>query len=247
MSLPADAVMASSLLPSDAQLIREAISALMQSPDPQRPGQAIGGSKAGIYAFYDYDKEPIYVGQTAVGFAIRLGRHLMSGRSDAVAQSILDPFEIREVALWSLPHIGDMPAKERKAALDPYEYTVFERLVSESSFHALLNERLVPPSTVVDLPDPFVGVIVPDEVFPNRNHPDVRIARRVQTMSQLAKFICERKVSLGLRRTLATQALRLEEITRRRLNALTQVDRHHGFERGGTLEVFEKEPDGSLF
>ncbi len=246
VSLPADAAMTSALLPPDAQLIREAISALMRSPDPQRPGQAIGGSKAGVYAFYDYDREPIYVGQTAVGFAIRLGRHLMSGRSDAVAKSILDPFEVREVALWSLPHIGDMPARERKAALDPYEYTVFERLVSESSFHALLNEGLVPPSTIVDLPEPLVGVIVPDEVFPNRSHPDVRIARRVQTMSQLANFISERKVSLGLRRTLATQALRLEEISRRRLNALTQVDRHDGFERGD-LEAFEKEPDNSLF
>ncbi|MFD6665534.1 GIY-YIG nuclease family protein [Micromonospora chalcea] len=246
VSLPADAAMASALLPSDAQLIREAISALMRKPDPQRPGQAIGGSKAGIYAFYDYDREPIYVGQTTEGFAIRLGRHLISGRSDAVTKSILDPFEIREVALWSLPHIGDLPVRQRKAALDPYEYTVFDRLVRESSFHALLNEAFVPPSTVVDLPDPLVGVIIPDEVFPGRNHPDVRIARRVQTMSQLAKFVCERKVSLGLRRTLATQALRLEEITRRRVNALTQVNRHDGFERGD-LEIFEEEPEGSLF
>ncbi|MFB9235029.1 GIY-YIG nuclease family protein [Plantactinospora siamensis] len=246
MSLPADAAMASTLLPPDAQLIREAISALMRSPDPQRPGQAIGQSKAGIYAFFDYDKEPVYVGQTAEGFAIRLGRHLMSGRSDAVARYILDPFEIREVALWSLPHIGDMPFRERRAALDPYEYTVFERLVNRSAFHALLNERTVPPSMIVDLPDPLVGVIVPDEVFPDRNHPDVRIARRVQTMSQLAKFISERKVSLGLRRTLATQALRLEEITRRRVNALTQVERHDGPERGD-FDVFEEEPDGSLF
>ncbi|MEU4557452.1 GIY-YIG nuclease family protein [Actinoplanes sp. NPDC023936] len=246
VSLPVDAAMASALLPRDAQLIREAITALMRRPDPQRPAQSIGQSKAGIYAFYDYDGEPIYVGQTTEGFAVRLGRHLTAGRSDAVAKSVLDPFEVREVALWSLPHIGDMPARERKPALDPYEYTVYERLVSESSFHALLNEGLVAPSAIVDIPEPLVGVIVPDEVFPDRNHPDVRIARRVQTMSQLAKIACERRVSLGLRRTLALQAVRLEEITRRRLGALTQgLDEE--LQRDNRGEAFKEEPEGSLF
>ena len=58
------------------------------------------GSCIGAYAFYDYDTEPIYVGQTWLKFGDRIGRHLTGQRSDTLAYRILDPFEVAELELW---------------------------------------------------------------------------------------------------------------------------------------------------
>jgi hypothetical protein len=212
--------LATTALPREVQAIREAISAALRAPDPQRPSQTIGQAKAGVYAFYDYDGEPIYVGQTAEGFGVRLGRHLTGQRSDAVAKYVLDPFEVHTVSMWSLPHIGDLPTRQRKAALDPYEYTVYEQLLADSAFQAVLNEGDIMPGPTMELPRPVTVVIIPDTIFPDRSHPDVRIARRAQTISLLAKNISERKVSKGLRRTLVTQTERLNALATDRFEAL---------------------------
>ncbi len=58
--------------------------------------------------------------------------------------------------------------------------------------------------------DAFVGVHL--ESRQSRKHPDNRIARRASTIASLAKVISERDVSPGLRRTLHTQARRLERL-----------------------------------
>jgi hypothetical protein len=63
-------------------------------------------------------------------------------------------------------------------------------------------------------------VIIPDEIFPDRAHPDIRIARRSLTVSLLAKNIAERKVSKGLRQALHVQTRRLEDLARLRNDAL---------------------------
>jgi hypothetical protein len=225
-------------LPREVQAIRDAITAALRQPDPQRPSQPIGKAKAGIYAFYDYDGEPIYVGQTAEGFGVRLGRHLTGQRSDAVAKYVLDPFEVHTVSMWSLPHIGDMPSKDRKTALDPYEYTVYQALLRASAFSAILNEGDIVEAEEMDLPDPLTCVIIPDSIFPDRSHPDVRIHRRAQTISLLAKNISERKVSRGLRRALLTQTERLSALARARHEALAGVIEVEGAE--GAVD----EPEG---
>lgn len=222
--------MSTTALPREVQLIRESISRVLAQPDPQRPAQTIGSAKAGIYAFYDYDGEPIYVGQTAESFSARLGRHLTGQRSDAVAKYVLDPFEVHTLSMWSLPAIGDMPARQRKAALDPYEYTVYRQLLEASAFRAVLNEGNIQETPLQELPEPVTGVIIPDEIFPDRSHPDIRIARRALTISLLAKNISERRVSKGLRRTLVTQTRRLDELARRRFDAL-----------GGDVEIEDEE------
>ena len=54
-------------------------------------------------------------------------------------------------------------------------------------------------------------------VFEERQHPDVRIARRAQTIASLARLISERKVGKGLRTTLLVQSQRLEALARSRL------------------------------
>ncbi|TDC38344.1 GIY-YIG nuclease family protein [Micromonospora sp. 15K316] len=235
--LPRQIDLGTNVLPREVQAIREAIAQALKVPDPQRPSQTIGQAKAGIYAFYDYDREPIYVGQTAEGFGVRLGRHLTGQRSDAVAKYVLDPFEVHTISMWSLPHIGDMPARQRKAALDPYEYTVYRQLLSASAFGAILNEGDIPEGALQELPEPVTRVIIPDEIFPDRSHPDVRIARRAQTISLLARNISERKVSKGLRRTLVTQTERLNALAKRRFEALGGPIENEGAE--GVVE----EPD----
>lgn len=235
--LPRQINLATTVLPREVQAIREAIAKALKARDPQQPSRTIGQAKTGIYAFYDYDGEPIYVGQTAEGFGVRLGRHLTGQRSDAVAKYVLDPFEVYAISMWSLPHISAIPAKQRKAALDQYEYTVYCELLASSEFGAILNEGDIPPGPLKELPEPVTRVIIPNDIFPDRSHPDVRIARRAQTISLLAKNISERKVSTGLRRTLVTQTERLNALAIKRFEALGGAVEEEGAE--GLIE----EPD----
>jgi hypothetical protein len=90
-------------------------------------------------------------------------------------------------------------------------------VLDESSFGAVLNEKEIPETEEIDLPPSLRLRIVPDDVYELRKHPDVRIARRATTIANLASVISERAVSKGLRRTLVTQARRLERLARERL------------------------------
>lgn len=214
--------LSTSTLPREVDAIRRSIHNVMRLPDPQRGGATIGSAKTGIYAFFDYDGEPIYVGQTSANFSDRVSRHLTGQRSDSVAKYVLDPFEVYAIQMWSLPWIerDAKGAGPRKKALLPYEYTVHELLMQQSKFKAVLNEGDIPVAELQNLPEPVGGVIIPSEIFPDRSHPDVRIARRAQTVSLLAKNISERRVSKGLRRTLVTQTRRLVELSDRRFQAV---------------------------
>jgi len=69
----------------------------------------------------------------------------------------------------------------------------------------------------VELSESYRRRIIPEDIFPHRKHPDVRIARRASTIASLARVISERKVSKGLRQTLLTQARRLERLAEERL------------------------------
>lgn len=193
-------------------------------PDPVagKP-RAIGGFKWGVYAFFDYDGEPIYVGQTKEKVSTRIRRHLTNQRTDAVAMSVLDPFEVFEVEVWPLPQFqktgaGDVSAK---AHLDALEDLVYQEAIEGSTFKAILNEKDPPAATVtVEKPPSLRGRMVSDQVHRIRSHPDFRIARRALTLSRLAQVISERKVQGGLRRVLLTQSKRLQWLADRRYNAL---------------------------
>jgi GIY-YIG catalytic domain len=215
--------------PGAVKLIRSQLQKLMAEKDPARPDQAIGDS-VGIYAYFDYDNEPIYVGQTSEKFRSRIGRHLTGQRSDAVAKFILDPFEVAEVAVWSVPAVAvardpknpdkTAPPAQKKKLLNPYEYTVYKQLEAESRFHAVLNEGAIPPTDLVELPQPVRGRIIPDELWEDRKHTDVRIARRASTISRLSQMISEREVSGGMRRTLLLQANRLAWLAKQRIHEI---------------------------
>jgi len=183
----------------------------------------VGNYKWGIYAFFDYDGEPIYVGQTNEMLRTRIRRHLTNQRTDAVAMSVLDPFEVYEIQVWPLPQFQKTSGKDvaAKAHLNALEDLIYQKAIAESEFGAVLNEKDPPaPAVEVEEPPSFRERIVSEEVHLIRAHPDFRIARRALIIARLAQVISERKVQGGLRRVLLTQAKRLQWLAERRYQAL---------------------------
>jgi hypothetical protein len=202
-------------IPEDTAKIEQEIRNFLDSKDDN--GRAIGGA-FGVYTFYDYDEEPIYVGQTEEELRIRIRQHLTNQRTDAVAMNVLDPFEVAYIAVWPVRY-GKPPHAEQKAFreyLAAAEYTVFQQAIRALKYGAMLNEKDIPVADEVELPQSYRARIVPEAIFHARQHPDIRIARRANTIARLAQVISERNVSLGLRRTLITQAQRLETLARER-------------------------------
>lgn len=216
---------ASQLPPFETEDLRANLAAFLDTPfdDPAGHKVRVGNYKWGVYAFFDYDGEPIYVGQTNEMLRTRIRRHLTNQRTDAVAMSVLDPFEVYEIEVWPLPELQaiggrDVTAKQR---LDALERLITEQAVERSNFKAILNEKDPPPGLLAVEPPPSVrGRIVSDRVYELRSHPDFRIARRALIISRLAQVISERKVQGGLRRVLQTQAQRLQWLAERRYEAL---------------------------
>lgn len=189
-------------------------------------GNKVGNHKFGVYAFFDYDNEPIYVGQTNEMLRTRIRRHLTNQRTDAVAMSVLDPFEVYEIEVWPLPQFDELmkkkhPEQYRDASehLNALEYAIFEKAIVESEFKAILNEKDPPaPKISAPIPESFRAKVVSDDVYKIRSHPDYRIARRALTLARLAQVISERQVQSGLRKTLLTQAKRLQWLAQRRFD-----------------------------
>lgn len=174
-------------------------------------GRIIGNAKFGVYAFYDYDGEPIYVGQTNEQLRVRVRRHLTNQRTDAVAMRVLDIFEVADLAIWPLWELEDETDRQvARSRLDAVEYSAYVQAVQTSRFKAILNEKIPPVLPIVDLPPSYRFSLVGETAVEERRHPDVRIARRAETISRLAAVTRERgEVSEGLRRVLVIQAVRL--------------------------------------
>jgi hypothetical protein len=206
-------------LPEDVAAIRAEIRKFFASKDVK--GKRIGSYKHGVYAFYDYDGEPIYVGQTEEKLSGRVSRHLTNQRTDAVAMNVLDPFEVAYIEVWPLDDLVDgLHTNEKKSLLDRAEYTAFQKVLKESALGAVLNEKEMAPRSEIKLPKSYKQRIIPEAIYIQRKHPDIRIARRATTIANLARVISERDVSDGLRRTLLTQARRLESLAAQRVKEL---------------------------
>ncbi len=201
------------------KLLEQFLNTIIHNPISKKKIK-VGNFRCGVYSFYDYDNEPIYVGQTKESLRTRIRRHLTNQRTDAVAMNVLDPFEVYKIVVYPLPHLESKTATEAKLILDALEHKIYSQAISNSKFNAILNEKEPPNSQIdVDIPIFYEGIIVSDEVKRLREHPDIRIARRTQTISRLAQVISERKVQKGLRRVLLTQAKRLEWLAQRRLES----------------------------
>lgn len=211
--------------PFETEDLRANLAKFLDTPFTAPDGSSlkVGNYKWGVYAFFDYDGEPIYVGQTNEKLRTRIRRHLTNQRTDAVAMSVLDPFEVFEIEVWPLPQFQITAGSDQAARqhLDALERLITARAVEGSQFKAILNEKDPPPGVIdVDPPASFRERIVSDRVFELRSHPDFRIARRALVISRLAQVISERKVQGGLRRVLLTQAKRLQWLADRRFEAL---------------------------
>lgn len=187
-------------------------------------GRKWGDATWGCYAFYDYEGEPIYVGQTNERLRVRVKRHLTNQRTDAVAMRIIDIFEVAELELWPLWELEDVLRKsdpryaEAEEHLNAVEYSAYLQAIAMSRFKAILNEKIPPVSPVVGLPSSRRFPLISAETRQERGHPDVRIARRAETISRLAAVAHERGlVSDGLRRVLVIQAVRLAYLAASRL------------------------------
>ena len=55
--------------------------------------------------------------------------------------NVLDPFQVAEIEVWPLIELDDLDPGKARGALNSAEYTVFEKVVNESSFEAILNEK----------------------------------------------------------------------------------------------------------
>lgn len=186
----------------------------------------VGNYQWGVYAFYDYDNEPIYVGQTKESIRTRIRRHLTNQRTDAVAMSVLDPFEVYKIVVYPLSDLEGVPGTNSNARqmLDALENKVYLDAIAKSKFRAILNEKEPPaPKIDIEIPTSFEGIVVSQEVRKIREHPDVRIARRTQTISRLAMIISQRRVQKGLRKVLHVQAQRLEWLARTRLASAKDI------------------------
>ncbi len=156
--------------PHDVAAIRNEIRKFLGTDDGT--GRAIGARQWGVYAFYDYDGEPIYVGQTREKLGGRISRHLTNQRTDAVAMNVLDPFEVAEIEVWPLS-LGHLSKTDSIAFLDSAEYSVFQQVLAASALGAVLNEKPIRPTALIELPKSFRGPIIPPDLFGKRKHADV--------------------------------------------------------------------------
>jgi hypothetical protein len=189
-------------------------------------GRKWADARWGCYAFYDYDGEPIYVGQTNERLRVRVRRHLTNQRTDAVAMRILDVFEVAAMELWPLWEFEDVKKRGSRpedflravTLLNRVEYSAYLKAISESRFKAILNEKIPPVSPRIALPRSQRFELITAATRKERGHADVRIARRAETIARLAAVAHERgEVSDGLRRVLVIQAVRLAYISAVRL------------------------------
>ena len=60
--------------------------------------------------------------KTKAGIRARIRRHLTNQRTDAVAMSVLDPFEVAEIEMWPF---WDLPKASIDETLNRAEFTVF--------------------------------------------------------------------------------------------------------------------------
>lgn len=208
----------SELPANQVQEFRNRLADALEQKDDQ--GRIWANARWGVYAFFDYDGEPIYVGQTNEQLRTRVRRHLTNQRTDAVAMRVLDVFEVAELQLWPLWDLEGRTASDQDARkqLDATEYAVYLDAINASRFKAILNEKIPPRSAATTLPPSRKFELISEQTRTTLGHPDTRIARRSDTISRLAAVVHERgEVSDGLRRVLVIQAVRLTYLAASRL------------------------------
>jgi hypothetical protein len=124
------------------------------------------------------------------------------------------PIEVAEVELHPAEDTRLLPKAEKTAAIDALEYSVYLATIERSKYYATLP----PVIPRIELPSSNRFPLVPDDMREDREHPDVRIARRAETLTRVAAVAHERgEVSSGLRRVIVIQAVRFADLAAARL------------------------------
>src|SRR6185437_12717966 len=104
-----------------------------------------------------------------------------------------DVFEVAELELWPLWNFENVTRQrdsagfgEAQSRLDAVEYSAYLDSIEGSRFKAILNEKIPPVSPRIELPPSRRFKLISDETRAERGHPDVRIARRADTIARLA-------------------------------------------------------------
>ncbi|GAA1454877.1 hypothetical protein GCM10009618_21990 [Nesterenkonia lacusekhoensis] len=121
--------------------------------------------------------------------------------------------------MWPYEQMADRPKKELTQLVNQLEYSVYVDAIRNSKYSAILNEKIPPISEEVELPPNCSFDLVPEGMREDREHPDVRIARRAENLSRLSAVAHERgEVSPGLRRVIVIHAVRLADLAAARLS-----------------------------
>ncbi len=75
------------------RLLEQFLNQIVNNPLNENQQIKVENFQWGVYSFYDYNNEPIYIGQTKEQLRTRIRRHLTKQRTDAVAMNVLDPFD----------------------------------------------------------------------------------------------------------------------------------------------------------
>jgi hypothetical protein len=151
---PAEAGTRHEVVP-ETDAVRREIESLLSTKDER--GKSIGSAQYGVYVFYDYFEEPLYVGRTKERLGTRVRRHLTNQRTDAVAMSVLDPVEVADVELWPFDLRGKSK-DEIERTLASAEYTVKKKVVNASKLKFVLNEKDIPTAKEIRFPNRTEGV-----------------------------------------------------------------------------------------
>jgi hypothetical protein len=207
-----------------AKSFRLGLTNLLNRPVPPPGSGAIRNWKNGVYLFYDFYRLPLYVGKTEEGFGERLTVHLGRRRSDAVATFNLDVSEVAEVEVWPLTtYKNAQDAKLKTAQLEwaVHQYAIGQLRMAGVPFPVLFNPQAVAeandPATgsPIALPQSVRGLTYQPDVREQLMDTDVRIARRIQNLSNLATNIVDReRFTRGSnpRRTLLAQLYRVQRL-----------------------------------
>ena len=103
----------------------------------------------------------------------------------SLPMSVLDPFEVAEIEMWPFWEIGG----DVNEMLNRAEFTVYCKALQASVFRAGLNENEIPVAEMIELPTSVREPILSAGDRRQREHPDLRLARRARTIANLARVM----------------------------------------------------------
>ncbi|MFF5095654.1 MULTISPECIES: GIY-YIG nuclease family protein [Actinosynnema] len=203
-------------LPSRVRSFKALLNDALTQVDDQ--GRRWADAKHGCFVFYDYDGEPLYLGQTVESLRARVSRHLSHQRTDATASGILDVREVAEMELWPLWENESHPKSPEsktlaRQRLDALESTLYQRLLAESRFGALLSTRIFDVVEPAEPPPSRRFSLVDEQTRQDWGHQSVRIARQASNLARLADHALESGAAgEHINRTMVVQGLRLTQL-----------------------------------